>query len=120
MTDLAINPVTRKLIFVDGDLRTVTGPARVAQAVGIRLRHWQGEWFLDETRGVPYEGEILGKGKRLEMVEAVLRAQVLDVDGVELIRSFVLTLNDKTRKLTVDFEVTTRDGDATGTAILQA
>ena len=56
--------------------RVISGPEQIAQAIGIHLRTWIGEWFLDLDHGVPYLDEVLGK-RRPEMVEAVLRQHIL-------------------------------------------
>ncbi len=38
----------------------INSPFGVAQNVETRLGLWEGEWFLDKTRGTPYSQEILG------------------------------------------------------------
>jgi hypothetical protein len=40
----------------------VNSPAAVGQAVLTRVKLMQGEWFLDQTAGTPYDTEILGAG----------------------------------------------------------
>lgn len=116
MTDLALDPVTRDLIL---PVRLVAGAERVAQSVGIRLRAWRGEWFLDLGHGVPYIQEIMGKNIRPEMVEAVLRAQILDVQGVKSIKSFRIEINNQTRVASVNFEVNSVEGLATGSLTIK-
>ena len=111
MIDLAIDPRTRKLILPP---RPIDGAERVAQSIGIALRTWRPEWFLDKTEGVPYLDEVLGKNKREEIVEAVIRAQILMVDGVRSITKFTISVDDKTRKAFVDYEVDSNEGIAKG------
>jgi hypothetical protein len=111
MTDFVLDPLTRDLVL---PLRPVTGAALVAQRIGIRLRCWLGEWFLDTRHGVPYLGGVLGKQPRLEMVEATLRAQILDVAGVRSIVSFSLSLDSRTRVARVAFVADTAEGSAEG------
>lgn len=116
MIDLALDPITRDLIFPP---RPLGGAEKILQAVGIRLRTWLGDWFLDTTHGVPYLERILGKAPRKEMVEAVLRGQILSVAGVKSIVSFSLEINNSTRISRVEFSVNTTEGIASGSLSLQ-
>jgi hypothetical protein len=122
MIDFRLDPSTRDMVF-GASARGATflpldGAERVAQAIGIRLRTWLGEWFLDATHGVPYVDEVLGKGRRPEMVEAVLRAQILSVAGVRGIQSFSLSLNAQARTVRVDFAAVSAEGLVSGTVAL--
>lgn len=112
MTDFALDPLTRDLIL---PLQALDGAAKVAQGVGIRLRTWLGEWFLDLSHGVPYVESIFGKYRRPELVEAILRAQILQVSGVKSIQSFSLQIDNSTRKARVDFELQSEFGLVKGT-----
>lgn len=117
MIDLALDRLTGDLIIRRGNPVVLDGPERVAQAVGIRLRTFAGEWFLDVGHGVPYFERVLGK-QRPELVEAVLRAQILGVRGVARITTFSLYLEAATRTARINFAVETAEGTATGTATL--
>ena len=119
MIDLKLDPASRDMVFGTGPKGGVTlmaldGAERVAQAIGIRLRTWLGEWFLDATHGVPYLDDVLGKARRPEMVDAVLRAQILDVAGVQGIERFALTLDAKARTARVEFTVRSDEGLVSG------
>jgi hypothetical protein len=122
MIDFKLDPITRDMVFGTSPrgatLIPLDGTERVAQAIGIRLRTWLGEWFLDATHGVPYVDEVLGKGRRPEMVEAVLRAQILGVAGVQSIQAFSLSLNAQARTARVDFVAVSAEGLASGTVAL--
>lgn len=113
MIDLALDPISRDLII---PIRPISGAARVAQSVGIRLRTWLGNWFLDTTHGVPYLENILVKNPRHEIVESILRQQILGVAGVRAIKSFQLEINAKARTAKVTFEAESDEGLASGTA----
>lgn len=112
MTDLALDPISRDLILKAGSPVAHAGPAEVAQSVGIRLRAFLGDWFLDTTHGVPYRESILGKVPRPEIVEALLRAQILDVRGIVGIEAFDLTIDKPTRRADVRFTARTTAGIA--------
>lgn len=118
MSDIALDTRTRDLRLATAgaftDLVPVEGAEEVAQMVGIHLRTWIGEWFLDSAHGVPYLEHILGHARRAQMVEAVLRDQILSVRGVTGIPSLALTLDRRQRTMRADFVVTTPRGDASG------
>lgn len=118
MFDLKLDPATHDLVFAQSPqgfakFNFVQGPAQVAQAIRIHLRTWAGQWFLDNEHGVPYVREIFGK-RNLQMVEAVLRSEILSVPGVDSITSFALVLDNLTRRLSVEFECSTIEGPADG------
>jgi len=120
MTDLALDPRTRDLAFSrlsNGKLalRPIRGADEVGQRIGIHLRTWIGEWFLDSTHGVPYLESVLGHNRRKVLVEAVLRSHILSVDGVDGINSFTLDLDRANRTLAVTWEAHTAQGLARGT-----
>lgn len=111
MSDLALNALSWDLELPP---RVVTGPQQIAQSVGIHLRTWLAEWFLDLDHGVPYLTGVLGK-RRPEMVEALLRQHILGVRGVLSIERFSLQIDPQTRVAKVDFQAEVENGTATGT-----
>ena len=112
--DLALDPVKHKLIF---PLRLIRGPEKVAQSVRIHLRTWIGQWFLDLEHGVPYIGGVLGK-QRPEMVEQILRAHVLGVEGVRRLDRFSLEIDTPTRRARVEFQAQVEGGQVEGVVAL--
>lgn len=122
MFDIRLDPITHDMQFNKSPegfakFRFVEGPAQVAQAIRIHLKTWAGQWFLDTEHGVPYVREIFGK-KNIQMIEAVLRSEILSVPGVSSITSFALVRNDLTRQLSVEFECVTTEGPAEGQTTL--
>lgn len=100
--DLALGP--------SGDLEVVTGQEAIAQRLLFTLRHFQGEWFLDEGFGVPWFQKVLRKNPEGVVVDAVLKQAILSVDGVIALTRFEATWDRPRRALSVRFQVRTRSG----------
>lgn len=86
----------------------------IAQNISTRLKLFLGEYFRDNTDGVPWftkedgsEG-ILGKGYSLAQVEAILRNRIMRTDGVLKLLSFKIDFDETTRKISIrSFVLTT-------------
>ncbi|MCD1645239.1 hypothetical protein [Aurantimonas coralicida] len=72
----------------DGNLVMVTDARAVGQHVRQRLMTYEKEWFLDTTAGVPWLDEIMGKRENLALAEGLMKAEILDTDGVTGISDF--------------------------------
>lgn len=74
-----------------------------AEAIGHharqRLMTFEGEWFLDRFAGVPWLSDVLGKMYDPVMAEAVVKAELLDTDGVVDLTSFSTRFSRETRGL---------------------
>lgn len=81
-------------------------PEAVGQAVLTRLRLWLGEWFLDFTEGTPYQQGVLGKNNQTN-ADAVMRARILETQGVTAITAFSSTLNRDLRTYAVSATIDT-------------
>lgn len=110
MSDLRINTDT-------GDLEVVSfvaprlfkkGEALEAlrQRIVIRLRSFQGDWFVDTTIGVPYFQQILGaRGAGVEaLAGTILRGVIEDTPGVLSVDTFSVSFS--ARMITIDFTAT--------------
>ncbi|MBN9074286.1 MAG: hypothetical protein J0H34_22340 [Rhizobiales bacterium] len=86
---LAIDPATNDLYLApDGNLAVVHDAEAIGQHVRQRLMTFEGEWFLDILAGVPWLDQLLGRAYDSALAEAVVKAEILDTDGVEEITSF--------------------------------
>lgn len=92
------------------DLKLVDKAEQVRQQLLIKLKLWQGEWFLDTEFGTPYLQKILGKQLTLSGALAALRKSILEVEGVRQILSFSYKFITATRKLEVEFTADTPHG----------
>ena len=76
----------------------------------ITLKTFLGEWFLDNTHGVPYLENILVKNPNRAEMEAILRAKIKAVPNVVGVPKMRLLLNHPTRSLATVFEIETDNG----------
>ncbi|TXN33893.1 hypothetical protein [Methylobacterium sp. WL19] len=87
-------------------------PDAPALVVSNRLHLWSGQWFLDLTKGIDYQRRVLGK--RTESTrDPVIRAEILDSQGVSGIAEYSSTLNRDTRTFDVVATIDTVYGQAT-------
>ena len=109
MRDIALS-TSHDLDLSAGDFTLIDGAERVAQQLRIKLKLWQGEWFLDTDFGTPYLSAILGKQLTLSGAIAALRKSILEVDGVRSIASLTYDYSSQARTLTVNFTAETPYG----------
>ncbi|WP_454691121.1 hypothetical protein [Achromobacter aloeverae] len=93
-----------------GRTALVDGARRVAQQIGITLRAFLAEWFLDTTFGVPYFEDVLVKAPDRAQVEAVIRARIMAVPDVRAVTSLDLSIDREERSLLIKFEADTALG----------
>lgn len=110
---------SRDLALSSGDAVLVDGAERVRQGIGIALRIWRGEYFLNSDTGVPYLDTILVKNPSRASIEAALRSVIRDVDGVESVDSMSITIDRQARSLAVSFAATTGDGIVADTLLVE-
>lgn len=108
--DLALSSDHDLDVGLLGELSFVDGAERIAQQVKVTLLTFLGEWFLDTTFGVPYFESILVKLPDRATIEAVLRARIRAVPGVERVRRLDLDIDRELRILRVTFDADTTEG----------
>lgn len=84
----------------------VNTSAAVAQAVQTALKLIQGEWFLDNTAGVPYFTQILGYNTQ-SLYDAAIKQAISSVQGFAGFVSYSSSLNTVTRQLTINVTINT-------------
>lgn len=99
------------LVFVNGACPITDGYSDVvAQRLYIMLRTFQGEWYMNETHGVPYLQSILGYKVRKSVVDRILQEKILAEEGVAEIVFFVSTMSN-TREYSCNFRVRSKTGE---------
>ena len=114
-----LNPSYGDLAWKNGPLTpSYTTQSRVdvvAQRLLIRLRNFEGEWFLDTSYGVPY-WSILGHKIKKSAVDLIFQREILAENGVKELTFFESTFEN--RKYTLSFRVKVTTGDETETITL--
>lgn len=82
-----------------GNLAIVRDTEAIGQHVRQRLMTYEGEWFLDSSAGVPWVRDILGGQYDPVLAESVLKAEILDTEGVTEISSFSVRFDLEVRGL---------------------
>ena len=78
-----------ELVIANGDWQLAADEPAIRQGIKVRLRFFEGEWYLDLEEGVPYFQEVLVKNPSLVAVREVFRQALAAAPGVRE----VLTLN---------------------------
>ena len=85
----------------DGDLdiennsfNLVVGEDEVAQKIKTVLRTIRGECFLNLSKGIPLITEVMGKNKNLNLIESLYKNEIIKIESVESLDSFVLEIQD--------------------------
>lgn len=106
---LAIDQTTNDLYLdATGNLALSTDARAVGEHGRARLQTYSGEWMLDRTAGVPWLDQILGQAYDPALAESVVKAELLDTDGITEITSFSVSFDKATRGLLIrDVEVLT-------------
>jgi hypothetical protein len=122
--DLALSRVTHDLVWsgpVAGkySIWPINGADKVAQQIKINLLSFLGEWFLDNTYGVPYLEDILVKNPRMAVVETIFRYHIINIPHVIRVDALSLDWDRKTRLLGVQFTCETDLGPITESVKLE-
>lgn len=110
MIDLLLDEITGDLKIINFDLALIENRDQIAQNLAIRLRFILGEWFLDNTAGIPYYEDILIKNPNQYRVESVLKEEIYNTEGILEILRFETDFDSKSRKFTVRIRCDTVSG----------
>jgi hypothetical protein len=69
-----------------------------------------GEWFLDQSLGIPYIPKSDNKIEHRTLMETMLRTKITAVKGIKKITSFISDLDKATRNFSVSIVVETDEG----------
>lgn len=116
--DLRLDTLIHDLKINKYDLSLVDDLESTAQRLKVRLLFFLTEWFLDRQQGIPYLQDILQKAPDLQKVENIIKTVILTTPRVIQLQSFSLDYDNLTRKLIVEFNALTDDGDLTFSGVL--
>lgn len=105
-------PTTPRLVIDPLDLVLLTDSIDLArQRLKQRLLTILGEWFLDESIGIPYFQEIFKKGVNESRVRSLFLSVIKNTENINKIEFFDLDFTESTRTLTVNFTVSLLSGE---------
>jgi hypothetical protein len=120
MVDLSLdlNPVSptyKDLLVVAGDavLTSDANPAGtnpIQQNILQRIAFCLGEWYLDNTQGLPWFQQMLVKNPRQAAFDAVIQNTILGTPGVTQLLSYSATPNFLNRTASISFRAMTTAG----------
>lgn len=108
--DLALSDVDGDVVIDNGDLLRVENADAIEQNISQRLKIYLGEFFLDQTVGIPYFQSILVKKANLAVVDAVLKDTIINTLGVLELIEFELDYDAQLRSLLLSFQARVLDG----------
>lgn len=94
-----------------GNIAVATAPYALVLAAANECRTFRGECFYDQTKGIPYLAQILGKSTPIEYTKAQLVAAALKVPGVVSARAYLTSTSN--RKLGGQIQITDSSGTVT-------
>lgn len=118
MVDIALHANDHDILIKDGDFLLIDNAERVAQQIKVKLLTFLGEWFLDNTWGVPYLEYILVKQPNQDLIKQILSEQILSVDDVKSLNALELDYQVKVWTLIINYEVSTEYGLITRKEVL--
>lgn len=100
------NPVVHDLHLKGGQLVFLeNNELAAAQGIKCRLLMFKGEFFLDQSLGIPYFEEILKKGVNLVRIRDIVRTAIASEPGIVEVVDVRLELDGATREATISWEV---------------
>lgn len=112
MKNLYVDPITHDLTLIERNLRlTTTTTEWLSAKIEAHLKRYQGEWFLNNSSGIPYIQDIFTKDINIADVTAILSEEIRSIDGVEDLVSFEAVYNAGTRLYNYTFTVIASSGE---------
>jgi hypothetical protein len=98
------------IAIVNGRWTFARGVTAIEQGIQARLGVLLGEWFLDESVGVPYYQSVLVKNPNETLIREVIRRALAATPGVTRVDSIALAIDSAARHARIDWRVSTTAG----------
>lgn len=103
-----------------GDLQLIGDGPSITQAVRIALEFFMGEWFLDQTAGIPYYQSVFVKNPDVNLLRQIFNDEIAGVPGILSVNSLAINFDRATRELFVTYTASSSTGPLADTVALQA
>lgn len=111
MKNLYLDEATNDLVIEAGNIKmTTTETEAVAQKIQSRLQVVQGEWFLDNTIGIPWFTKIFKKNPDFNEIKTLLLVAITNTTGVASVTEFTPKYSRATRLYSVVFTALLESG----------
>lgn len=107
----ADNPVAHDIDLSNGQIWLREDADALAQGLHQDFVFFLGEWFLDTREGVPLYRDVFRKNPSIPLITSIFRRIVEEKEGVSHVPLFALALDSATRRLTLEFEAVTVEGE---------
>lgn len=109
--DLLIDQITNDLVISDSDLKfTTKKEEELSQRLGIRLRTFETEWFINQSYGIPYLQQIISQARNKRDVDTIFISEIREEEGVNALSNYSSTWDKITREYSFTTDVTTSSG----------
>lgn len=98
------------LALSQNNLTMISGKPEIMQIIKLNLQSVAGEWFLDETLGLPWFDQILEVQNSDTNLDTIFLDSIRTSDGVLSVLRFETELDRGLRVLRIAFAVVTADG----------
>ncbi len=98
------------IVIENGDLVLNDGLTAIRQNILQRLRTFFGEWFLDNTIGLPYFEQIWVKNPDQSKIDALFQNAILGTPGVVSLNEYSFVPDFQKRTLNIAFVAQTTSG----------
>jgi hypothetical protein len=99
------------LDFSKGLQHTPDLPTYVRQKLSENFNFWQGEWFLDTRKGIPYFKHVIGQKFDRFLLQTLFRRAAVRTHGVGSVEALALAFDNEARELSVLARVRTVQGE---------
>lgn len=89
---------------------TTENQVEVTQRLGIKLRTFREEWFLDQTYGIPYLQQLISKVRNKNDADIIFINAIREEPDVSSIKDYVSTWDRYNRKYEFTANITTPAG----------
>ena len=105
------NPIVHDLQLNAGQFAAhANEQSEITQNIKTRLWFVRGEWYQDQTLGVPWREELWAKGITVARIEQIMRQVIEGTAGIVRLEKIQVAVDSITREATVDFTAVTDAG----------
>lgn len=105
MSDLFVDADGNLVLGSDSDLSVADDREAVKQELRIKLLTFFREWFLDESIGVDYAGEILVRDFKASQADREIRRNIMQVANIRTVKTIDISVDHQTQTATIRAEV---------------